>query len=98
MAWSETTRLKYQRSCGRYISDTSDEEWQLIEPFMPPERRIGRRRTTKLRSVIDALLYMVETGCQWRMLPKDFYGSRLSSTLSMSGAPTAFGIASGMPW
>jgi transposase len=64
--------LKYQRSCGRYTSDISDEEWQLIEPFMPQERRLGRRRTTQLRSVIDALLYMVETGCQWRMLPKDF--------------------------
>lgn len=72
MSWSETTRLKYQRSSGRYTSDTSDDEWQLIEPFMPREKRLGRRRTTNLRSVIDALLYMVETGCQWRMLPKDF--------------------------
>lgn len=72
MAWSETTRLKYQRSGGRYTSDTSDDEWKLIEPFMPSEKRLGRRRTTKLRSVIDALLYMVEAGCQWRMLPKDF--------------------------
>ena len=72
MAWSETTRLKYQRSSGRYTSDTSDDEWRLIEPFMPPNKRLGRRRTTKLRSVIDALLYMIETGCQWRMLPKDF--------------------------
>ena len=72
MAWSETTRLKYQRSSGRYASDTSDDEWKLIESYMPPKKRLGRRRTTKLRSVIDALLYMVETGCQWRMLPKDF--------------------------
>jgi len=72
MAWNETTRLKYQRSSGRYASDTSDDEWQLIEPFMPSEKKLGRRRTTKLRSVIDALLYMMETGCQWRMLPKDF--------------------------
>ena len=64
MAWNETTRLKYQRSSGRYTSDTNDDEWQLIEPFIPPEKRLGRRRTTKLRSVIDGLLYMVATGCQ----------------------------------
>ena len=63
MAWHETSRLKYHRSSGRYTSDTSDDEWQLLEPFMPPEKRLGRRRTTKLRSVMDALLYMVETGC-----------------------------------
>ena len=72
MAWSDTTRLKYQRSNTRYTSDTSDDEWKLIEPFMPPNKRLGRRRTTKMRSVIDALLYMLETGCQWRMLPKNF--------------------------
>jgi transposase len=44
----------------------------LIAPHLPPEKDLGRPRTTDLREVVNALLYMVSTGCQWRMLPKDF--------------------------
>lgn len=72
MAWTEITRSKYRRERSRYASDLSDGEWQLIEPFMPAEKALGRPRTTSLRAVINALFYMLETGCQWRMLPKDF--------------------------
>ena len=45
---------------------------QLIAPYMPPQHRLGRRRTTDLRSVVEAIFYISATGCQWRMLPKDF--------------------------
>ena len=72
MAWTETARKKYQRNTGRYASDLSEDEWKLIEPFLPPPKPLGRKRKTEMRSVVNALLYMVETGCQWRMLPKDF--------------------------
>ena len=72
MAWTEITRAKYRRKRTRYASDLNDAEWQLIKPFMPADKALGRPRTTPLRAVIDALLYMLETGCQWRMLPKDF--------------------------
>ena len=72
MAWTETTRTNYQRDRARFASDLSDEEWLLIEPFLPSGRALGRPRTTSLRSVLNALFYMLETGCQWRMLPKDF--------------------------
>jgi transposase len=50
----------------------TEREWVLIEPFMPPPNRLGRPRTTDLREVMNALLYIASTGCQWRMLPKDF--------------------------
>src|SRR5680860_1697992 len=50
----------------------TDEEWRFIEPFMPPQPKKGRRRSTPLRSVIDAIFYLLQTGCQWAMLPKDF--------------------------
>jgi len=50
----------------------SDPEWALIAPFMPSPKRIGRPRTTDLRAVVDAILYMAATGCQWRQLPKEF--------------------------
>ena len=70
--WTETTREKYERGNSRYASDLADGEWELIEPFLPLAGSIGRPRTTDLREVVNALLYMAATGCQWRMLPKEF--------------------------
>ena len=72
MPWTETTRPEYERDCSRYASDLTDKEWALIAPHLPPAKDLGRPRTTDLREVVNALLYMVSTGCQWRMLPKDF--------------------------
>ena len=72
MAWSEITRPQYRRDGLRYASDTTDEEWALIAPHMPAPWRRGRPRTTDLRAVVDAIFYFAQSGCQWRMLPKDF--------------------------
>jgi transposase len=49
-----------------------DVEWALVGPLIPPGKRGGRRRSVNLREVINGLLYVLETGCQWRHLPKDF--------------------------
>jgi putative transposase len=54
-----------------YPSDISDEQWSLIEPHIPVYPG-GRPRTTNLRDVVDAIFYVLRTGCQWRYLPKDF--------------------------
>ncbi len=70
--WTESTRKQYERRVSRYASDLADEEFALIEPLLPKPRRLGRPRTTALREVLNALLYLLSTGCQWRMLPKDF--------------------------
>jgi transposase len=72
MAWTEFTRRRYERSGGKYASDASDAEWALVAPLMPAPRKVGRPRTTDLRDVFDAILYIATTGCQWRMLPNDF--------------------------
>ena len=72
MPWTETARRQYRREGLRYASDLMDAEWELIEPFMPAAKRIGRPRRTALRSVMNAILYLASTGCQWRQLPKDF--------------------------
>jgi transposase len=72
MAWTETTRLHYQRDALRYASDLTDAEWALIAPFLPTASKVGRPRKTDLRSVVEAILYMASTGCQWRAIPKDF--------------------------
>ena len=72
LAWTELTCPQYVRTGGRYASDTTDMEWALIAPFLPATKRVGRPRTTDLRDVFDAILYIATTGCQWRMLPNDF--------------------------
>ena len=72
MAWTEITRHKYQRDGLRYASDTTDEEWPVIEPHMPPPASCGRTRETALREVVNAIFYIAQTGCQWRMLPERF--------------------------
>src|SRR5438067_4840202 len=55
----------------KYPSDVSDAQWRLIEPLIPVYPG-GRPRKTPLRDVVDAILYVLRTGCQWRYLPKDF--------------------------
>ena len=72
MAWTEITRLQYQRDGLRYASDTTDQEWAVIEPHMPPPVRCGRTRKTSMRDVVNAIFYIAQSGCQWRMLPTDF--------------------------
>jgi transposase len=70
--WTAETRSRYDRSGLRYPSDLTDAEWELIAPLLPPAKRGGRQRSVDLRAVVQALLYLLETGCQWRHLPKDF--------------------------
>ena len=55
----------------RYPSDLTDEQWQIIEPLLPPAKPGGRPRSTDLREIINTLLYQARTGCQWDMLPHD---------------------------
>jgi len=70
--WTPENRPRYDRSQLRYPSDMTDEEWALIAPLIPPARRGGNKRTVDLRAVVNGLMYVLSTGCQWRALPKDF--------------------------
>jgi len=69
--WTQENRGRYDRSTLRYPSDLTDAEWVLIEPLIPSAKRGGNKRTVDLRAVVDGLLYVLSTGCQWRALPKD---------------------------
>lgn len=70
--WTAETRDRYERKGLRYPSDLADAEWELIAPLIPPAKRGGRKREVNVREVINGLLYVLETGCQWSHLPKDF--------------------------
>jgi putative transposase len=72
MAWDDIARHDHRRVCARYPSDMTDREWAIIAPLLPPARSGGRPRTVDLRAVLDAILFIASSGCQWRMLPKDF--------------------------
>src|SRR5437016_12543003 len=54
-----------------YLTDMTDEQWEILEPLLPEPKPGGRPRTTDLREVLNALLYQNRTGCQWDMLPHD---------------------------
>ncbi len=72
MAWTEITRAQYRRDRLRYASDPTDAEWLLLAFFHAAPCRLGRPREVDLRAVVNAILYVLATGCQWRALPKDF--------------------------
>lgn len=72
MAWTEITRAQHDRSALRYASDVTDEEWALIEPFLPGPAKVGRPREVDLREIWNAILHLATAGCQWRLLPKEF--------------------------
>lgn len=65
---SATKKLILQR----YPSDLTDQEWAVLEPLIPPAKSGGRPRSVEMREVINAILYLDRTGCQWRALPRDF--------------------------
>jgi transposase len=71
VVWTEDNRKLYERKGLRYPSDMTDAEWALIEPLIPPEKRPGRHREVNIREVVNAIFYLLSTGCQWRALPKD---------------------------
>ena len=69
--WTNENRGRYDRSKLRYPSDLTDEEWATIGPLIPPAKRGGNKRTVVVREVINGLMYILSTGCQWASLPKD---------------------------
>src|ERR687889_2571585 len=69
--WGVEKRRRYDRSGLRYPSDLTDEEWSLIAPQIPPAKRGGNKRTVNVREVVNAVMYLLSTGCQWAALPKD---------------------------
>jgi transposase len=69
--WTVENRGRYDRRKLRYPSDLTDDEWALVKPLIPPAKRGGNKRTVDVREVVNGLMYILSTGCQWAALPKD---------------------------
>ena len=69
--WTQKNRRRYDRSQLRYPSDLTTKEWELVEPLIPAAKSGGNRRHVDVREVMNAIMYILSTGCQWRALPKD---------------------------
>jgi putative transposase len=70
--WTPTTWLKDNRDHLRYGSDLSDAEWAIIAPFLPPPGKTGRPRRWPMREIMNAIFYVLRSGCPWRMVPDCF--------------------------
>ena len=64
--WAAENRRRYSRDELRYPSELRDEEWALVGPLIPPGKTGGGKRTVDLRQVVNGLMYILSTGCQWR--------------------------------
>lgn len=69
--WTAEHRRNASRKGMRYPSDLTEDEWRLVEPFIPPARRGGRKRHVNVKEVLNSIFYVLATGCQWSALPKD---------------------------
>ena len=69
--WTTENRPKYNRDTLRYPSDLTDAEWAHIEPLIPPAKHGGRKRKVDCREIVNGIMYVLSTGCQWRYVPKD---------------------------
>ncbi len=69
--WTDENRPRYNRDHLRYPSDVTDEEWAEIAPLIPPAKRGGGKRRVDMRAVVNGIMYILSTGCQWRYIPKD---------------------------
>ena len=69
--WTPESRRRHDRSGLRYTHDLTDREWTLVAPLIPPAKRGGNKRTVDVRAIVNGLMYILGTGCQWRDIPKD---------------------------
>jgi transposase len=69
--WTTENRARYDRGKLRYPSDLTDNEWTLVGSLIPPGKRGGDKRTVIMREIVNGLMYILSTGCQWRAIPKD---------------------------
>lgn len=70
--WTPATRAQHNRKGLRYPTDMTDAEWSVIAPLLPPPARTGRPRKWPMRRIVEAIFYILRTGCPWAFLPESF--------------------------
>lgn len=85
--WTAKNRARYDRKGLRYPSDLTDEEWGYVELLIPPAKRGGQRRAVDVREVVNGLMYVLSTGCQWAYVPKGFPPSSAGKRRAARPAP-----------
>ena len=68
---ASTTREHHRRRAARHQSDVTDAEWRLIAPHLPRPKRRGRPWRRPMREVVNAIFYVLRSGCPWRQMPTD---------------------------
>ena len=71
--WTIKNRPRYNRDKLRYPSDLTDAEWAHIEPLIPPAKRGGGKRRVDMRDVVNGIMYVLSTGCQWRSTVNEYF-------------------------
>jgi len=74
--WTDEHRATYCRSGSGFPSDLTDAEWDRLGPLIPDAKPGGRPRKTDMRSAMNAIFYLLRTGCPWRYLPRDGFPPR----------------------
>ena len=68
--WTQAHRATYRQSGTAFPSDLTDAQWQCLEPLIPAAKSGGRPRKTDMRAAMNAIFYLLRTGCPWRYLPR----------------------------
>jgi transposase len=74
--WTDEHRATYRREDRGFPSDLTDAEWERLRPLIPAAKPGGRPRKTDMRSAMNAIFYLLRTGCPWRYLPRDGFPPR----------------------
>ena len=74
--WTEEHRATHGQAGSAFPSDLTHREWERLEPLIPPAKRGGRPRATDMRQAMNAILYLLRTGCPWRYLPRGDFPPR----------------------
>lgn len=74
--WTEAHRKRYAQAGDRLPSDLTDREWERLSPLIAPAKPGGRPRKTDMRSAMNAIFYLLRTGCPWRYLPREIFPPR----------------------
>ena len=69
--WNDETRRQHDRKGLRYTHDLTDAEWAELAPLIPPAKTGGNKRTVNIREIVNGIMYITGTGCQWSDIPKD---------------------------